>query len=262
MFQEIGRVDRASLRMLARTFIDMKNLPAALLCLDHVFSSRLKLQDLPLSEVQRSFSMYLDYIRLLKKFRYGDSLAQGTNHQRLFGFQALRGSRYLVPRHTPLHDQLVNQYGSSAKNTDGYECSYEELRQGITQFISRRIQDRTEAQNGACRDIHGFSPCLSLLVEKQCNPTDEEGSCTFQHIQPEQLTVEWYHARLRLVLLQFQILDLARYDDLGVKGYVLVHSVGNSCGYSFSVKLLARDIVLGASSTFPEARVARESRHR
>jgi len=221
MFQAIGRVDRTSLRTLAKTFIDMENLPAALLCLDNVFSSRPKLQYLPLSEVQESLSTYLDYIRLLNKSWSDESLAQGSNHQRLFGFQALRGNRYLVPRHTALHDQLTDLYGPSAKGTDGYECSYEELRQDITQFISRRIQDRTEAQNGACRDVHGFSPCLSLLVEKQCNPPDEEGPCTFQHIQPEQLTVNWYHARLRLVLLQFQILGSARYGNLDVKKYVL-----------------------------------------
>jgi len=262
MFQAIGRANRTSLRTLAKTFIDMENLPAALLCLHHIFSSQPKLQDLPLSEVQESLSTYLDYIRLLNKFRRDESLAQGSNHQRLFGFQALRGSRYLVPRHTPLHDQLTNLYGSNAKDTDGYECSYEELRQGITQFISRRIQERTEAQNNACRDIHGFSPCLSFLVEKECNPPDEEGPCTFQHIQPEQLTVDWYHARLRLVLLQFQILDSARYGDLDVKKYVLfVHSVRNVYGYSFNVKLLAWDVVLSAPSAFPEAWIARESRH-
>jgi len=203
-----------------------------------------------------------DYIHLLDKSWRDKSLDQGSNHQRLFGFQALRGDRYLVPRHTPLHDQLTSRYASSTKDTDGYECDYDELRQSITQFISRRIQDRTEAQDSACRDIHGFSPCLSLLVEKECNPPDEEGPCTFQHIQPEQLTVDWYHARLRLVLLQFQIMYSARYGNLDVKKYVLfVHSVRNVYGYSFNVKLLAWDIVLSASSAFPEAWIARESRH-
>jgi len=61
MFQAIGRVDRARLRTLAKTFIDIENLPAALLCLDNIFSSHPKLQDLPLSEVQESLSAYLDY---------------------------------------------------------------------------------------------------------------------------------------------------------------------------------------------------------
>jgi len=217
MFQAIGRADHASLRTLAKIFIDMENLPAALLCLDHIFSSRPKLQDLPLSEVQESFTTYLDYIRLLTKFRRDESLTQGSNNQRLFGFQSLRGNRYLVRRHTPLHDQLTNLYGSGAKDTDRYGWGDDELRRGISRLISRRIRDRTEAQNGACRDIHGFSPCLSLVVEKECNSPDEEGPCTFQHVQPEQLTVDWYHARLRLVLLQFQILDSARYGDLSVK---------------------------------------------
>ena len=107
---------------------------------------------------------------------------------------------------------------------DGYACGSDELSQGIIELISNRILDRTRIQNDTCRNVHGFSPCLRLLVQKECNPPEEHWPCTLQHIQPEQLTVDWYHARLRLILLQFQILDLARYDGLDVKKYVLSHS--------------------------------------
>ena len=260
MFKAIQRVDCTSLRALAKTFIGTGDDPAALLCLDHVFSSPLKLRGLPLAEVQAFLSLYLDYIRLLKKFRRDESLAEGSNHQRLFGFQVLGEDHYLVPERTLLREELTNQLGPSRKGVDGYKCGYDELSRAIIRLISRRIYDRTKIQNDACRDVHGFSPCLRLLVQKKCDPLKGTGPCAFQHIHPEQLTADWYHGRLRLVLLQFQILDeSAHYSDRYVTKYVLSHFVRNLCGYSLNVKLLAWDIILSASPTYSEARIARES---
>ena len=219
MFEAIKRVDRASIRALAETFIGTGNDPAALLCLDHVFSSPLKLRGLPLAEVQASLSLYLAYIRLLDKFRHDESLAEGSNRQRLFGFQVLGRNSYLIPENTILHGRLINRSDSGGKSVGGHGYGYDEIRRGITQLISSRIDGRTETQNKACRDVHGFSPCFDLLVQKRC-PQKGKEPCTFQHVQPEQLTVNWYHARLRLILLQFQILHSARCDKLDVKKYV------------------------------------------
>ena len=219
MFKAIQRADRESLRTLAKTFIGIGNDLAALLCLDHVFSSPLKLRGLPLAEVQASLSLYLAYIRLLDKFRHDESLAEGSNRQRLFGFQVLRRNSYLIPENTLLHGRLINRSDSGGKSVGGHGCGYDEIRRGITQLISSRIDGRTETQNKACRDVHGFSPCFDLLVQKRC-PQKGKEPCTFQHVQPEQLTVNWHHARLRLILLQFQILHSARCDKLDVKKYV------------------------------------------
>jgi len=227
MFTAIQAADRASLRTLAGNFIGTGNDPAALLCLDHFFSSPLKLLNLSFVEVRALHSLYLDYIGLLDKILFDESLAEGSKRQRLFGFQVLGENRYLVPERSLLHEKLTNQSGSSRRIMEEYRCGSDKLRRGVTQIIRSRIHDRTEIQNGACRDVHGFSPCLRLLVEKECNSSNDpngEGSCTFQHIQPEQLTVDWYHARLCLVLLQFQILDSACYDGSDVKKYVMARS--------------------------------------
>jgi hypothetical protein len=224
MFEAIRREDRASLRTLAKTFTGMGNQPAALLCLDHVFFLPLKLQNRSLVEVRASLSLYLDYVRLLNNFRRNQSLAEGSNHQKLFGFQVL-GDRYLVPEHTLLYEKLTNQSGSGKKSVDGHKCSHDELGRVINQLISSRINDRTKIQNGTCRDVQGFSPCLHLLIQKECSALKGKGSCNFLHVRQEQLTLDWYHARLRLILLQFQILNLARYDNSDVKKCVLVHSV-------------------------------------
>ena len=228
MFKAIQSADHASLRTLAKAFITAQNHPAALLCLDHAFSSPLKLRNLPFVEVQTSLSLYLDYIHLLNELCNDESLAEGSNHQKLFGFRVLGDNYYLLPTHTVLHEKITDGSGPSGKNVDGYGCGYDELSGGIVQLIRNRISDRTEVQNKACCDVHGFSPCLSLLFEGKCGPLEGEDPCTFQHIQPEQLTVDWYHARLHLILLQFQILDAAPYHHPDVVKYVLARSARNA----------------------------------
>lgn len=253
MFEAVQRADRPSLRTFAKTFIKTGNDTAALLCLDHVFSSPPELHSLPFTEVQESLSSYFEYVCLLNMLRDDESLAEGSNCQRLFGFQVLRESRYLIPKYTLVHERLVGQSGSSGKSVDGYRCSYDELRRGIIQLISARIRDRTETQNYACRDARGFSPCLQLLIRRNCFPP-----CPFQHIQPEQSTADWYHARLRLILLQFKILSSADYLDRNVIKYVLNYSASDACRCSPNVKLLARGIIFSTSSTIPKAWVVRK----
>jgi len=190
MFKAIGHADHASLRTLAKTFIRTEDDSAALLCLDHAFSSPLNLQDLALVEIQALLSLYLAYIRLLNKFCNGISLTKDSGHQRLFGFLVLEEHQYLVPKHTLLYEELTNRSASSGKSMDGYSCDYDDLSRGIVQLISSRIHDRTRDQNIACGDVHGFSPCLHLLVQKKCNPSQGKESCTFLHIQPDQFTAD------------------------------------------------------------------------
>ena len=258
MFRAIQRADHMTLRTLARRFIKIRSDPIALLCLDHAFSSAFELRGLSFAEIQESLSLFLDYIRLLDKFRSDVSLAEGSNHQRLFGFQILGENRYLVPGHTVLYKELTGKSDLSGKSGE-YTCGYDELRRVIVQLISNRIYNRTEIQNGACHVVHGFSPCLYLIVRNECNPPEEMGPCTFHHIKQGELTVDWYHTRLRLILLQFQILDLARYKGWPAVKYVLIRSAGNIFKCSPNIKLLASDVVFSSSSTFSEARIIRES---
>lgn len=223
MFGAIQRVDHACLRTLAKTFIEAGNDPAALLCLDHIFSSPHELRHLPLSEIHALLSLHFDYIRLLNRLRRDDSFAEGSKHQRLFGFQVLGEDSYLVPKHTVVHVILNEQTGMSADSEDGYKCTYAELSRTIVRLISNRIYSRTELQDNACRDAHGFSPCLTLLIQGQC---DRGGSCEFQHVQQDHLTVEWCHTRVLLILLHFRILNSAHYYPPIVAKYVLGYSEG------------------------------------
>ena len=224
MFEAIQRADSASLRELAQGYIRSGNGPATLLCLDRVFSFPFKLRNLSLSEVRESLSLYHNYIRLLNKLRRDQSLAEGSDRQKLFGFRLRERNLYLVPEHSTLHKKLTGKSGPNRKGSDG-RCSHEELTQVINHFVLGRIQDRTEMQNDACYGVYGFSPCLRFLIQRKCDPSGGKGgkeSCAFQHNQQDKLTIDWYQARVRLILLQFQILDSARYCGRDVKEYVPV----------------------------------------
>ena len=220
MFEAIQHVDYESLRVLAKRFIKARNDPAALLCLDHFFSSPLRLGKLSHADIYALLSLYFEYVRLLDRLWRDDSLAEDSNHQRLFGFQVLEEDRYLAPKHTLVHEILTKHSGANKGSADGHACTYNEMTRGIVEIISSRIENRTEFLNSACYDVRGFSPCLKFMVRGECERGE---SCNFQHIRQDHFTVEWYHARIRLVLLQFQILNLARYYPWRVVKYVPEH---------------------------------------
>ena len=257
MFQAIQRADHATLRTLTKTFIKARNDLSAVVCLDHVFSFPLKLQNLPISEVQALLSLYLDYVRLLNRVLRDESLSETSNKKKLFGFQALGEGRWLVPKRTLLHGELIKKGSSGQSDDSGYRCGSEELRRGINEAIRIRLLNLS-----ACREVHGFSPCLRLLVRGECSPPSGQESCPFQHIQPKQLTIDWYHSRLRLILLQFKIIDGARCCDPNVVKYDMDNSEGDSYGYSLNVQLLAWGIVLSTTPTLPQTRIVRGTRHR
>lgn len=217
MFEAIQNADHTRLGALAKAFIGAENDPAALMCLDHFFSSPPQLRHLSLADIHALLSLYLDYIRLLNRLWRDDSLAEGSKHQKLFGFQVLGEDRYFVPNHAHIHKILTNQTIGSEEGTDEHMWTYDELSGGIVQLILSRIRDRTMLEHNACRDAHGFSPCLTLIARGQCKRGE---SCNFQHIQPDHLTAEWYHARVRVILLQFQILNSARCYPWLVTKYV------------------------------------------
>jgi hypothetical protein len=217
MFEAIQRIDHKTLCVLAKTFIKARNDPAALLCLDYVFTSPLRLRNLSHADIHALLSLYLEYVRLLDRFYRDNSLAEGSKHQRLFGFQVQGDNRYLAPKHTRVYEILTEQSGTDEESADGFACTYNDITRGIVQLISGRIYNRTKFLNSACREVRGFSPCLSFMVRGQCKWGE---SCYFQHIQQDHLTVEWYHARVRLILLQLQILNLARYYPWPVLKYV------------------------------------------
>jgi len=208
--------DIVQLRRLAFSFLRRSNSAAALVCLDHVFSLPPGLRKATLVETESLLSLYLTYIRLLDQLWRDCQLSEGSDRQKLFAFDVRREGRYIVPKNTFIHGKVSAARRILNDPPQEYVCSHEELGRITSNAILAHIKTRVEKQERACRETRGFSPCLSTLIKGNCfNET-----CPFQHIQPDAITVDWFHARLRFLFLEFQILRLAQLFDKGVMQYV------------------------------------------
>ena len=208
--------DFVRLRRLAFSFLTRTNSAAALVCLDHVFSRAPSFHGATLVETESLLSLYLTYIRLLDQLWRDGRLSEGSNCQKIFVFEVQQGDRYMVPKNTFLHGKVSAARGMPTDPPPEYICSHEELSRITSNAILGRIKSRVAIQEHACRGTRGFSPCLNTLIGRTCH----NERCQFQHIQPNEITVGWFHSRLRFLFLEFQILRLAQLFDKAVMQYV------------------------------------------
>lgn len=160
-------------------------------------------------ETESLLSLYLVYVRHLDQLWRDDSFSEGSDCQKLFAFEVQQEDHYLVPSNTFLHFRISVVKGVIGNPPPEYICSREELGRTISTGILNRIKTRVETQERACRGTRGFSPCLNTLFGRECfnNP------CQFQHTPPNEITLEWFHARVRFLFLEFKILRLAQIFD-------------------------------------------------
>ena len=212
--------DIVQLRRLAFNFLRRSNSAAALVCLDHVFSRAPSLRKATLMETESLLSLYLTYVRQLDQLWRDCRLSEGSNRQKVFAFDMQQEDRYLVPKNTFIHGKVSAARGIVNDPPPEYVCSHEELGRITSNAILRHIESRVKTQEYACHETRGFSPCLYTLIGRICS----NEHCPFQHIQPNAITSEWFHARLRFLLLEFQILRLAQLFDKRVMQYVCIET--------------------------------------
>lgn len=201
--------DIGQLRRLAFSFLGRTNTTAALLCLDHVFFRAPSFHKAALLETESLLSLYLTYVRHLDQLWRDNRFSEGSNCQKIFAFEVQQEGRYIVPSDTFLHGRVSAERGIIDNPPSEYICSHEELGRFISTAIRNRLKTRVEIQERACRGTRGFSPCLYTLLGRNCY----NDSCQFQHTPPNEITLEWFHARLRFLFLEFQILRLAQLFD-------------------------------------------------
>lgn len=208
--------DFVQLRRLASRFLMRRNNPAALVCLDHLFSRALSFHGATLMETESLLSLYLTYVRLLDQLWRDGRLSEGSNCQKIFAFEVQQKDQYLVPKNTFIYRRVSAARGILRDSPAEYTCSHEELGRITSGAILGHIKHRTDIQERACRGTRGFSPCLYTLIGRNCS----NEYCQFQHIRPNEITLDWLHARIRFLFLEFQILRVAQLFDKGVMQYV------------------------------------------
>jgi len=93
----------------------------------------------------------------------------------------------------------------------GCVVTHEELRRALDHKIPDYIRLRGKQQNDAYRRRLGAAPCLTMITRGDCPKAD----CQFQHLRSEKITAAWFNARVRLVLKEIQILNLAGFHPMG-----------------------------------------------
>ena len=216
MFKARHKADFKTLRALHPGFVGVKNHSAALLCLDPTFTSTLPPQIAPTVDPGPEISFHFTYFELLDYLRREDRLDMGSVRQKVFAFQPREDDRFFVPANSFLYAALILK-PDTIQEKGGCVVAHEELRRVLDREIQDYICLRAKQQHNAYHQRLGVAPCLMMVARGDCQRPD----CQLQHLRPEKITVGWFNTRIRLVLKEIQILNLAGFHPLGVITCVL-----------------------------------------
>jgi len=206
--------------MLHPKFIAVENYSAALLCLDSIFAPTLPPKGTPTADPGPELSFHFAYFELLDRLRREDHFGADSVRRKLFAFQPRQDDNFLIPAKSPLYTAFVSN-PETVQEKGGCVVTHEELRRVLDRQIPEYIHLRGKQQNKAYRWRLGTFPCLTMVARGECSRT----GCQFQHLRPGQITVDWFNSRVRLVLKEIQILNLAGFHPSRVVQWVL-HSPG------------------------------------
>jgi hypothetical protein len=83
------------------------------------------------------------------------------------------------------------------------------------------IRLRAKLQHNAYRWRLGTNPCMAMFTRGECSKQD----CQYQHIRPEKMTAGLFNDRVRCVLTEIRILNLAGFHPTGVIVFALPFTI-------------------------------------
>ena len=211
MFRARHKGDFKPLRFLHALFIQAEDYPAALLCLDLIFPSTLPLQGTTIIDPGPDLLLHFAYFQLLDRLRREDCLDPGSMRQKVFAFQSREDDRFFIPAKGFLHKIFALRL-ETVQEQGGCVVTHDELRRVLDQEIPEYIHLRAKQQHNAYHRKLGSVPCVTMVTVGECPRKD----CQFQHTRPEEMTTSWFNARIRSVLLEIRILNLAGFHPKGV----------------------------------------------
>lgn len=174
-----------------------------LLCLDHFFSTPIKIQAARTKDVSNTLSMFHRYVSLLRMAAWETKFTD--RFQQLFGFKVSEDHTYFLRTGTFLHRcSLSARISDSRSDETGITVSEWDFFRVYRNYLLERLRSRILQENEVCQKTQAFAPCINYSLSGQCNRTE----CQHAHIPTKDLTVEWYNARLGLYFIQIQILQV------------------------------------------------------
>ena len=214
MFIARREADVQILRSLHPEFIKDGHWSAALLCLDLIFASTLPAKGTStVAGPGPDLSLHLAYFELLDRLRREDCLETGSIRQRVFAFQPREDDRFFIPTNSFLHSKIFLPNPDAAQERADCIVTHEELRCALEEGVPVFIRNRAKLQHDIYHKRLITIPCIPYMARGDCRKAD---SCQYQHLRQEQITAEWFNARVRLVLTEIRILNLAGFHPKGV----------------------------------------------
>ncbi|KAG2048320.1 hypothetical protein BDR06DRAFT_920603 [Suillus hirtellus] len=206
MFQNILRKNHEPLRNLALGFHQQNNQPAALLCLDHVFSRAIDIRAFTVDEMRRFLQQFHAYARLLYLISTFPDPMEHRGIRRLFSIVRLSGDKFLIPNGTFLHNKMMEvRQGITwvSESPSGYTAS----RSNVTQLLQRSfrtiLKDKVSEIDAMCCKCPVFSQCLQFLISGVCG----KDSCPQEHVAVSKLDRQYYNNRVAIHIWQILILQ-------------------------------------------------------
>lgn len=207
MFQAIAASDFSALVMLGKKLHhEFNDVIAAVLCLDNVFNRPFKFQNLSYAEISQILEAFLLYAEELRKISFHYHPYSDPNVQRLFGFET---SEELIVR-VPASSYIVsNSRFRGQKDHDHFiVMTSHEFMMTFPQTLRNHLQARIHAEDIALSLSTILYPCLVHAVYGECNTSDCNNRRA--HVNKEVMDVDWYNARVRVVLQQIQLCQTLR----------------------------------------------------
>lgn len=206
MFQNILRGNHEPLRKLAFDFHGRSNQPAALLCLDHVFSQTTDIRAFAVDEMQRFLQQFHAYARLLYMILTFPDPMEHQGIQRLFSIVRLSGDEFLIPDGTFLHKCVMEIRQGIAwvsEHPSGYTASRRNVTQLLQVSIRTVLKDKISEIDAMCCKSPVFSQCLPFLVSGVCR----RDNCPQEHVAISKLDRLYYNSRVAIHIWQILILQ-------------------------------------------------------
>ncbi|KAI0369978.1 hypothetical protein BV20DRAFT_945276 [Pilatotrama ljubarskyi] len=202
MFRAIARRDMDKLRTLRNRFSARGNLAAAFLCLDHVFSTPLKLQTAPLAEVVETLQTFAEYVHMLHSWSVDREASENKAIRKLFAIQTSSEDLFFLPRESFLSTQTNSRITPSVRATDlGISLPRWELEQLLKSVLNGLLLRRVKEENHVLRALRVLQPCLTYVVYQQCNRVE----CPRHHGDFQHYDAIAYNTRVRIILQQILI---------------------------------------------------------
>ncbi|KAI0641201.1 hypothetical protein C8Q79DRAFT_992409 [Trametes meyenii] len=205
MFRAIARRELSELDIHAKAFFARGNLAAAFLCLDHIFSTPMKLQTMPLVDIPAKLQTFMQYAQILQKFSTDSKVCGNKAIRKMFAILEAKDECFILPKDSYLSQKALENSRSLTPSAQAVELGTSvprwELEKLLKHVLRSMLLRRVKDENLTLRNLRPLQPCLPYAVFLECHCN----LCPRHHINFQDYDAAMFNARVRVVIQQILI---------------------------------------------------------